>query len=60
VFRVEKDTLYASVSKSKDPKDKALVKNMDKIDPALENKFLRLWLEKCKLRHALAFLQFRG
>lgn len=30
-----------------------------KIDPELVNKFLALYLERCKFRHAFAFLQFR-
>jgi len=60
LFRTQKDHIYAQMSKSKDKKDKQIVANIDKIQPTLLNKFLRLWLEKCKTRHSLAFLQFRG
>jgi hypothetical protein len=47
---------FTELKKSKKKKHKDMAKGIMKIDPELVNKFLALYLERCKFRHAFAFL----
>lgn len=40
--------------------DQEMMKKMNKINYKLVDKLLKLYIERCKLTHSLAFLQFRS
>ncbi len=47
------------LEKSANPEDKALTKLYFNYNEELIDKFIRLYLERCRFRHSLAVLQFR-
>lgn len=51
-------TVEAHMDKSK--KGKELVKQLDSIDTRLGKEIIRVYVERCKFRYVLAFMQWRN
>jgi uncharacterized C2H2 Zn-finger protein len=60
-YEEEYNRFYFDLHDSKTKEDKKLLKKIDqnKTDKGLGKKLLRLYLDRCKFKHALAFMQFR-
>ena len=57
---VRENTIYfIDLKVSRNKAHKALSKQIKSIDQTKAKKLLKLYLERCKYRHAFAFLQFR-
>ena len=59
VFKREKADYQYDLSQSTKEEDQALADLIDQIDPALEHKLVYLFVQRCKLKNSLMFLQFR-
>ena len=59
-WKHQRDIYGLFLKKSKKDEDRELYENIDSYDKTLCENMLRLYIERCKMKHALAFFQYRA